>query len=265
MIISKFIVNLYLKLAFIYHKWCCRPVKKRKVSSVYIIYRISDCGYPKEKLAFVNNENCLKNAISRFPLDKCSWLIIADNISDETYKMMLKYVSAENIWRVSIGNGAGTFRLAYEKAMSLTKNTLVYFLENDYIHRKGALEALLEAAECSESEYITLYDNPDKYGYGNLNPFVKGGEKTRVFLTRSTHWKFTNSTTMTFATFVDNLFRDKKIFWKWTNTKHPYDFDIFIELGLKNRKLMCPIPGYSTHGDIEYVTPIIDWKKEITQ
>ena len=32
-----------------------------------IIYRISDTGYSKQKPTYVNNEQCLKNAVSRFP------------------------------------------------------------------------------------------------------------------------------------------------------------------------------------------------------
>lgn len=260
---EKLLINVYIRLLFVFHKWFGGKQKCRKVSSVCLIYRISDSGYPKQKLEFINNETCLKNAVSKFPLDKCRWLVIADNVSNETYEMIVKYIPKENIERVSVGHGAGTFRLAYEKVLSLDKDTLVYFLENDYIHRSGSLDALKEAAENVDSEYITLYDNSDKYGYGNLNPLVKGGERSRVFLTNSSHWKYTNSTTMTFAAFADVLIRDKKFFWNWTNTKHPYDFAIFIQLGLHGRKLIWPIPGYSTHGDIEYVSPLVDWGREV--
>ncbi len=46
-----------------------------------IYYRISDAGYNKVKPDYVTNENCLKNALKVFPLTKCDWSIIADNIS----------------------------------------------------------------------------------------------------------------------------------------------------------------------------------------
>ena len=33
----------------------------------YVVYRISDTGYKKVKPDYINNENCLKNAINMFP------------------------------------------------------------------------------------------------------------------------------------------------------------------------------------------------------
>ena len=49
-----------------------------------IIYRISDAGYNKVKPLYINNENCLKNAVKTF--GNSEFLIIADNVSDETKK-----------------------------------------------------------------------------------------------------------------------------------------------------------------------------------
>ena len=49
-----------------------------------IIYRISDAGYNKVKPLYINNENCLNNAIKTF--GNSEFLIIADNVSDETKK-----------------------------------------------------------------------------------------------------------------------------------------------------------------------------------
>ena len=54
-----------------------------------IIYRISDAGYNKVKPNYINNENCFKNASLYFK--EADWLIIADNTSDITDKMINKY------------------------------------------------------------------------------------------------------------------------------------------------------------------------------
>lgn len=82
-------------------------------------------------------------------------------------------------------------------------------------------------------------------------------------MTSSSHWKITNSTTMTFAAFVGTLRKDKDLFWKWTKTKHPFDFQIFMALARRRRVLISPVPGYSTHGEIKYLSPLADWRKEV--
>ena len=111
------------------------------------------------------------------------------------------------------------------------------------------------------ADYVTLYDHPDKYING-INPHVTdGGEETKVFLTDSCHWKFTNSTTMTFATTVKTLKDDIEIIRKWTLGTHPNDFEMFIELRNKGKSLVSPLPGYSTHGETAFLTPLINWEK----
>lgn len=229
---------------------------------LFIFYRISDTGYPKIKPSYINNENCLRNAVKHFPVEKNRWLVIADNCCDETLQMIRKYIPEENIDCKNVGHGAGTFRLAYQMALLLDDNTPVYFLENDYLHREKACQALLEGLEMAP--YVTLYDHPDKYDKTHFK-VRQGGEKTRVLISNSSHWKYTHSTTMTFAALVKTLKKDKNIFDRWTLTKHPYDCEIFMDLASKGRKLISSIPSYSTHGETAYLSPLIDWEKEIAR
>lgn len=229
-----------------------------------VIYRISDAGYKKIKPTYINNENCLKNALSIFRIDEHEWVIIADNISEETNKMLLKYVPNEVIHRVDIRSGAGTFNYALDIALKSNDNDVVYFLENDYIHKVNSDEILLEGINTG-GDYVSLYDHPDKYIPANRggNPFIEndGGEVTKVYLTKSCHWKMTNSTTMTFASKVKTLKEDESILRKWTNMgDYPRDFDMFIELREKGKVLLTPIPGYSTHGETAWLSPLTDWE-----
>lgn len=76
-----------------------------------IIYRISESGYNKIKPDYINNENCLKNALLTFTLYEYDWSIIADTISEKTNDIIQKYISSDHILYVEIGNGAGTFNL----------------------------------------------------------------------------------------------------------------------------------------------------------
>ncbi len=95
-----------------------------------IIYRTSDAGYKKIKPDYVNNELCLKNAIDKFPLSECEWVVIADNVSDSTSAIIQKYVPKDNIKYVSVGHGAGTFNLALDIALTYNDDECVYFLES---------------------------------------------------------------------------------------------------------------------------------------
>jgi hypothetical protein len=221
-----------------------------------IIYRISDTGYSKVKPEYISNENCLKNFVSVFGNQNLH--IIADNCSEDTMKMITKYVHPNSIETVSVGHGAGTFNLALDMALGFDDETIVYFVENDYLHKPGSDKVLIEGLQIGYN-YVALYDHPDKYMNG-ANPFVEdGGEVTRVMLSESCHWKITNSTTMTFAAQVKTLKEDESILREYTKGSYPRDFEMFLALREKQHGLITPIPGYSTHGETAWLSPLTDW------
>ena len=225
-----------------------------------IIYRISDAGYNKVKPDYINNENCLKNFCNVFFNNIWDIQVIADNISEQTQNMICKYIDKSQITYVSIGHGAGTFNLALDEALKGNDDEIVYFVENDYLHKPGA-DKILEEGFSLGFDYVSLYDHPDKYING-ANPFVEdGGEVTRLMLTDSCHWKLTNSTTMTFAARVSTLKQDEAILREFTSGTHPNDFPMFLALREKQHGLITPVPGYSTHGETAWLSPLTDWSK----
>mgnify|MGYP001455937139 CR=1 FL=1 len=244
-------------------------------SLLTIFYRLSDKGNPKKRLNGLNNQTALRNFINEFPVSQIE--IIADNVLDETYSW-LKTFKFKKIHRTSLGNSA-SFWFAFEQALKIENNQFVYFVENDYLHKKDSMMVLLEGLQIAD--YVTLYDHPDKYING-INPKVKnGGEKSKVFLTPSVHWKVTNSTTMTFAAKTNVLKKDKLFFKlfsiglvqsklpllkKFSGGPNPRDYSLFNYLMfLKKRLLISPIPGYSTHGENEYLAPFTTWSDFIKE
>ncbi len=243
------------------------------MTNLTVYYRLSDKGNNKDRLEIINNKSCLLNFLQSFRPEQM--VIIADNVTDETMNWLETY-SFKEIHRTSLGN-SGSFWYSFQLALKLDPTDFVYFVENDYIHRPGSEKILLEGLKISD--YVTLYDHSDKYIDG-INPRVKnGGERTKVFLTPSSHWKMTNSTTMTFASRVDILRKDQ-FFFKFFSvgiikkgfpffkilqgSNCPHDYYLFITLGdLKKRKIISPIPGYSTHGEKKYLSPLIDWNSHI--
>ena len=226
-----------------------------------IIYRISDAGYNKVKPDYINNENCLKNATEIFK--DASWLVIADNVSEPTKKMIRKYIEEDSdIEYVSVGHGAGTFNLALDEALQYDDDEIVYFIENDYIHKPDS-QKIIEEGFTLGAPFIALYDHPDKYldpSKGG-NPYCQGGaEDTRVYLSDSIHWKITNSTTMTFAAKVSTLKKYEDTLRNFTKDTHPNDFQMFLHLREQGGLLLTPLPGYATHGETAWLSPLTNWK-----
>jgi hypothetical protein len=227
-----------------------------------IIYRISDAGYNKVKPNYINNENCLVNALEVFSNQE--WLIIADNCSQDTLDMIFSHYSGE-IKICSVGHGAGTFNMALDYAMHLPDSEVVYFLENDYLHLSNSHKAIYDALLLG-ADYVTLYDHPDKYMRREQggNPFVQedNAEQTKVYLGKNNHWKLTNSTTMTFAARVSTLKKDEALIRKYTSGTHPNDFEMFTEL-IQFNKLFSPIPSYATHGETQWLSPLVNWENTL--
>ena len=229
------------------------------MEKVKIYYRLSDHGYQKIKPDYIDNEKCLSNFISVFGEDDI--VIIADNVEDATYEWLSSLDL--NVVRTKLGSGAKSFNYVLDRVVELEDDTIVYFIEDDYLHLPDARKILLEGINIGAG-YVSLYDHPDKYLNANQggNPFVQdGGEVTKVYRSESCHWKLTNSTTMTFASKVKTLKEDLNIIKKWTNGTYPEDFKMFLELRDSGRSLITPLPGYSTHGETQWLSPFTDWSK----
>jgi len=166
--------------------------------------------------------------------------------------------------QTSLGN-ARSFMFCVDFAIKTFKDK-VYFAEDDYVYTKNAPKLIEEGLDIAH--YSSGYDHPDKYlnySEGGPNPFISnGGEETRVLVTKSCHWKLTNSCCMTFATTVRTISEDIEIFKKYC-VQHPLDFQIFTELTrFKSRKLASCIPGVSTHGETAWLSKFVDWEKELS-
>lgn len=227
-----------------------------------VYYRLSNqsAGGHKNKLPHATKHHCLKNTITLFGKENVT--VIGDTLNLETTKMVndldVKLV------KVSNGSGARTFRDAYNLAISENEDDeLIYLLEDDFLHKhesKQALETLLTTFDC----YATTYDHPDKYLDPNNggNPFCQGGaEDTRVYHIDDFHWKITNSTVMSFAARCSRLKNDKEIIYKHSNTHITDSFRMFLELRDHSAICLSSIPGYSTHTETAWLSPLTDWSK----
>lgn len=231
-----------------------------------IVYRISEAGYSKVKPSYIENRTCFLNACKVFPPSKYEWHVIADTVSDVTRELLESILPESKIDYVNIANGPGYpfMKVLNYVLENYNDSDVVYFIENDYLHRMNSDKVLLEGTGLG-ADYVTLYDHPDKYMDPEKggNPYVEDrGEVSRVYLTDTCHWKLTNSTTGTFAAKVKTLKRDYDVINKYANNVHWSDFYMFTELLEKGVSLVSPLPGYSTHGESAWLTPLVDWEIE---
>jgi hypothetical protein len=126
-------------------------------------------------------------------------------------------------------------------------DTLIYFVEDDYLHLPSAPKLLQECSEIENADYITLYDHPDKYG-----PLYHNGEWTFIFRTASSHWRWTISTCMTFAARVKTLKEDMNTWEAWCQGPNPEDHRAFCHLREQQKMLAECIPGAAVHTDLTY-------------
>jgi hypothetical protein len=220
------------------------------------IYRTSDAGYKKDKPEYITREACFRNFVAEFG-GKADILVIADNISLE-HEAFLNSFKDIKIEKINAKSNAGSFRACFKRALqSSDQYTYVYFVENDYVHRPGSYEALMEGLAI-KADYVTLYDHPDKYSV------MYRGYKTKLWSGKICYWRTTPSTTMTFAAAIDTLKRDIDIFNYYTMTTYPYDHQIFMDLhDQKARNLISAMPGFSTHGETIWLSPYTDWNEVI--
>lgn len=195
-------------------------------------------------------EKLVNNFISVFGLEDLT--ILCDNVLPETITR-LESLGIKNIIETKLGPHDSTL-FEFNKIISdYPEEDAVYMCEDDYWHLLGSDKLLLEGLRVGD--YVTLYDSRDKYINGGLNPLIsEGGETTRVLATETIHWKYTNATTMTFAATVKTFKDDIDLL----RQHYTADFNMFMALWKKGKKLINCIPGRSAHIGYE-MGPHIDW------
>jgi hypothetical protein len=221
-----------------------------------------------------NWNNCFQNFIKNFQPNPTELVVYIDSSEDSTIKEAITICNTygfEN--RVTKLGNSMSFYVTAQDALNNDDNTIIYFVENDYLHRRGSKEALFEIfSTFAKEDYATLYDHPDKYypyfwdtntqSYRNYCEIPENTNiQSRLFCLRSGWWRTVPTTCMTFACMAKTLKTDFPTIKKWTEpygADRPKDFDMFNELILNGRKLYSPIPSYSGHTSL--LPTGIDWR-----
>jgi hypothetical protein len=159
------------------------------------------------------------------------------------------------------GSDASSFLFCLEtiKSSNPQDNDIIYIVEDDYLHIQGWDMIMKEAFESFNVDYVTLYDHPDKY-------FLPMYEQlqSKILHTKTSHWRTTPSTCNTYSAKWKTFQKHWDIHMKYClpkNTHDGYDHTKFIELWNQGSNLISSVPGYSTHCEIPFLSPLTDWSK----
>jgi len=236
------------------------------------IYRISNNSYIRPRLKNATKEHCFLNFIKNILLPQDVLHVLADNVNEELKSFLQNYLPPNGqIHEVNTGSNGGSFRLQLSMVNSIADDEIVFMHEDDYLYRPHSEDSekfkknnYLIAEALQRSHYVSLYDHPDKYmlpNPGNLNRIsFRGTHSTEVFLTSGIHWKYADSTTLTFAVKAKTLKEDMGVWIKYIQGNHPDDFQAFLDLRGRGRTIATPIPGLSTHADPLYQSPFTNWE-----
>ena len=141
--------------------------------------------------------------------------------------------------------------LFYMFRSDIKNGDLVYMLENDYMHQPGWVSKVFELYGSDVAfDYVSLYDHRDKY----FLPMYEGLQ-ARLFHTQTHHWRTVPSSCASYISEISRFRSDYDIFQQ--GLPDYYLFNALIND--RQRVLLTPIPGLSTHCMEGYLSPAVDW------
>lgn len=187
--------------------------------------------------------------------------VVYDGTSTELESdWIYEYLQRANQVRTYLVNG-GSNAESWKYALSLglindekhLASDIIYFVENDYFHRKEWALTVTEVANYLDNgHYLSLYDHADKYFYDSYKNLA-----SKVMVSATCHWRTTPSSCGTFMAKRITIAEDLPVWLKMA------DHAAFISLSqTKNRQLITPIPGLNTHCMVGLISPCIDWAFE---
>lgn len=228
----------------------------------------------RKRPQWFDKENVFKNFKRTINNSLADYYIIYDEHFGSIKDTFL--VDEQNVKIINCGCESDSFihTLNYIVSKDYSPETIIYFLEDDYLHLPNWCEILLEGFTLGSS-YVTLYD---------FDYFLNDNNFYKLFKTQNTHWRVVPATTNTFAckysilledyeihkdhslnAVIDkNIINDESLKTKYKNFSFSRDYDKFWVLSQKHNKyVISPMPGYSTHCDMNHLSPFRNWDRII--
>ncbi len=136
---------------------------------------------------------------------------------------------------------------------NIDEDDLIYFLENDYMHVPNWLPIIFELYSMYTGlNYVSLYDHYDKYYLPMYDELT-----SKLFVTKTRHWRSTPSTCGSFIINKQTFDADYDILSTMNGDHEKY---LWLNAN-RDRSVITPIPGLSTHCMANLLSPTIEWDK----
>lgn len=233
--------------------------KKQKIQLFVRHCHFSEVSQHKGRIPGFSRQKCHENLLATVDRERVDITFLLDAFHPSATPHFVTQQTEFPVIEIKEGCETGSFLKLLEHVMSLKlkDDTLVYFLEDDYLHKEGWVDVLLEGFTIPSASYVTLFDHRDKYFLPMYNDL-----HSKLFHTKTCHWRTTPSTTNTYAMRFKTLKEHLPIHKKFSEGRRiSADHEKFLELGRHGTQLISPIPGWSSHIDAGNTSPCVDWEK----
>jgi hypothetical protein len=224
----------------------------KKIHIFYRHYNIQGRDF-KGRPHWFDFEKCFINLLKTIEGKNVDLHLIMDGSIDTNF--IKNYKDKYTLHSVQAGSDYGSYLETYKyiKTLDIGDNDLIYFLENDYLHVEGWVEKILDLFSIySNLNYVSLYDHGDKYFDPAYDDLV-----SKIFTSNNHHWRTIPSTCGSYVISKNIFLEDEDI-----NTGGPGDHYKFLHLNeIRDRFVLTPIPGLSTHCMEGLLSPTINWEK----
>lgn len=237
--------------------------KNRKIELFVRHCNFSEVSQHKNRLPGFSRQKCHDNLLATLDRSKVNVTFLLDTFHPSETPHFILQQDEFPVIEIKQGTETGSFLylLDHVANLKLAPETIVYFLEDDYLHRENWVDILHEGFSIPQASYVTLYDHRDKYFLADYQEL-----SSKIFISPSCHWRTTPSTTNTYAMRHATLLRDLAIHQQFSQGRRiTADHEKFLELGRQGKVLISSIPGWSTHIEDRLTSPCIDWESFFTK
>lgn len=214
----------------------------------------------KHRPEWFDYEKCFINLLNSINKNKSNININVMMDGKISSNWISKYKSLYNYYEFEGGNINNVTKKVYSfiKDYRCDDQDLIYILENDYVHMYNWYDKVQTLYnEFSGISYVSLYDHLDKYNHPMYDKL-----QSKIWVTSNHHWRSTPSTCGSYITTKQIFLMDYDDHTGVTIPIGDHHKWLFLNK-TKNRFIMTPIPGLSTHCMSELMSPTINWSTYI--